>query len=257
MSETWLKEDNVDLYGIYGYDSYHNVRHYKHGGGVCLFVKNYITCNRRDDLSFCYDYVESIFVELDKNTTGHTKNVILGAMYRPPNQDVELFVNSLKLIVDKITHENKISYLMGDFNLDLFNHDTHSSTGEFLNTFLRSTFVPLINHPTRVTSNTCTLIDNIFCNHYQQLENPDQGVFISSISDHYPIFHIDSIQAPEKIDKSNKRRLTNSRTSDKFIQNRSLENWNSVYKNENHQRPIAHYPISPKSIMPCVFPTLQ
>ena len=134
-------------------------------------------------------------------------------MYRPPNQDVELFVNSLKLTVDKITHENKICYLMDDFNLDLFNHDTNSSTGEFLNTFLSSTFVPLINSPTRLTSNTCTLIDNIFCNHYQQLANPDQGVFISFISDQYPIFHNDGIQAPEKIVKSSKRRLINSRIS--------------------------------------------
>ena len=156
-------------------------------------------------------------------------------MYCPPNQDVDLFVNLLKLTVDKITHENKICYLMGDFNLDLFNHDTHSSTGEFLNTFLSSIFVPLINRPTRVTSNTCTLIENIFCNHYQQLENPDQVVFISSVSDHYPIIHIDSIRAPEKIVEFSKRRLINSRTSDKFIQNMSLENWNSVYNNENPQ----------------------
>ena len=58
MSETWLKEDNVDLYGVYGYAGYHNVRHYRRGGGVCLSVKNNITCNRRDDLSFCYDYVD-------------------------------------------------------------------------------------------------------------------------------------------------------------------------------------------------------
>ena len=124
---------------------------------------------------------------------------------------------------------------MGDFNLDLFNHDTHSSTGEFLNTFLSCSFVPLINRPTRVTSNTCTLIDNIWCNHYQQLVNPDQGVFISSISDHYPVFHIDSVQSPEKTVKSRERRLINSRTSDKFIQNISLENWDPVYNNENPQ----------------------
>ena len=71
---------------------------------------------------------------------------------------------------------------MGDFNLDLFNQETCSSTIEFLNTFLSSSFVPLTNRPTRVTSNTSTLIDNIFCNHFQQLENPDQGLFISSIS---------------------------------------------------------------------------
>ena len=106
MSEIWLKEDNVDLYGKYCYDIYNNVRHHRRGGGVCRFVKNSITFNKRDNLSFCYDYVESIFVELDKNTTGHTKNVISGVMHRPPNKDVELFVNSLKLTVDNITHEN-------------------------------------------------------------------------------------------------------------------------------------------------------
>ena len=235
ISETWLNEDNVNLYGISGYESFHNVRSCRRGGGVSIFVKNDITCNRRDDLSVCYDYVESIFVELDKNTTGHTKNVILGVVYRPPNQDIEQFIDSLKYTIDKIMHENKICYLMGDFNLDLFNHDTHSSTGEFLNTFLSCSFVPLINRPTRVTSNTCTLIDNIWCNHYQQLVNPDQGVFISSISDHYPVFHIDSVQSPEKTVKSRERRLINSRTSDKFIQNISLENWDPVYNNENPQ----------------------
>ena len=51
----------------------------------------------------------------------------------------------------------------------------------------------------------------------------------------FHIFNIDSIQAPEKIVKSSKRSLINSRTSDKFIQNMSLENWNSVYNNENPQ----------------------
>ena len=68
-----------------------------------------------------------------------------------------------------------------------------------------------------MTSNTCTLIYNIFCNHYQQLENPDQGVFISSISDHYPIFHIDSIQIPEKMVKS-------SSSSSNFISRRIQQN---------------------------------
>ena len=70
----------------------------RRGGGVSIFVKNGITCNGRDDPSVCYDYVESIFVELVKNTTGYTKNVILGVVYR--NQDVEQFINSLKYSID-------------------------------------------------------------------------------------------------------------------------------------------------------------
>ena len=41
---------------------------------VSIFVRNYITSNRREDILFCYDYVESVFVELDKNITGHAGN---------------------------------------------------------------------------------------------------------------------------------------------------------------------------------------
>ena len=108
---------------------------------------------------------------------------------------------------------------MGDFNLDLFNYDIYSTTGEFLN----SSCVPIINRPTGVTSNTCTLIDNIFCKHYQQLVNPGQSVFISSTSDHYPIFHIDSIQSHETSAKSSKRRSENQSiveilTSETYLQ---------------------------------------
>ena len=41
-------------------------------------------------------------------------------------------------------------------------------------------------------------MDNILCNYYHQLANTDQGVFIPLIYSYYPIFHIDSIQSPDK-----------------------------------------------------------
>ena len=56
---------------------FHNVGSCRRGGAVSIFVRNGIHCNRGDDLSMCYGYLEYIFVELDKNKTGHTKNVIL------------------------------------------------------------------------------------------------------------------------------------------------------------------------------------
>jgi hypothetical protein len=31
----------------------------------------------------------------------------------------------------KISKENKVCYLMGDFNLNLLNHQSHQFTGEF------------------------------------------------------------------------------------------------------------------------------
>ena len=43
-----------------------------------------------------------------------------------------------------------------------------------------------MNRNTRVTPNSCTLIDNIFCNRVDEAES--SGVMTTNISDHYPVF---------------------------------------------------------------------
>lgn len=74
---------------------------------------------------------------------------------------------------------------MADWNLDLMKHHCHDLTGQFLDTMLSRSFVPFITHPTRITSNTATLIDNIFTN---DIENcAASGLFVTDISDHLPI----------------------------------------------------------------------
>ena len=47
-------------------------------------------------------------------------------------------------------------------------------------------FFPLITRPTRITSNTATLIDNIFTNHLNNYSF--SGLLFTDISDHLPIF---------------------------------------------------------------------
>ena len=54
---------------------------------------------------------------------------------------------------------------MGDFNLNLLNNQNHNATGEFLDGLYSHLFFPLIKLPSRITSHTATLIDNIFSNH--------------------------------------------------------------------------------------------
>jgi hypothetical protein len=61
-----------------------------------------------------------------------------------------------------IFKENKICYLMGDFNFNLLNHHSHQLTAEFLDIMFGYMFFPLITLPTRITSHTATIIDNIF-----------------------------------------------------------------------------------------------
>ena len=47
---------------------------------------------------------------------------------------------------------------------------------------------PLISKPTRITSTTATLTDNIFTNNLQHCMN--SGIFYSDLSDHLPIVQV-------------------------------------------------------------------
>ena len=51
-----------------------------------------------------------------------------------------------------------------------------------------NTFFPLITRPTRITSHTATLIDNIFTNHFHH--HSISGLLFTDISDHLPVFSI-------------------------------------------------------------------
>lgn len=64
------------------------------------------------------------------------------------------------------------------------NHDNHHATDEFVNA-LYSLF-PSISRPSRITSHSATLIDNIFTNAMDQTKV--SGLMISDITDQLPIF---------------------------------------------------------------------
>ena len=92
-------------------------------------------------------------------------------------------------ILDILNNENKLCYIMGDFNINLFNHEVHAPTCNFLNLMFLHSYIPLINKPTRVTNQSATLIDNFFTNNPK---NMLQGIMYTNISDHIPIFLIDN-----------------------------------------------------------------
>ena len=67
---------------------------------------------------------------------------------------------------------------MGDYNINLLNVDSHQLTSDFNDTLFSNGIVPMITHPTRVTSNSATLIDNILTN---QLNNNNINHVMSGI----------------------------------------------------------------------------
>ena len=89
--------------------------------------------------------------------------MICGVIYRHPNiSKFETFMNYLDPSLDKISKEKKYCIMMGDFNINLLNFETHLPTDDFINTLGSYFFLPQILQPTRVTDHSATLIDNIF-----------------------------------------------------------------------------------------------
>ena len=71
----------------------------------------------------------------------------------------------LNPLLDNLSKEsNKTIVLLGDFNIDLLNFDTLEYVSTFLDDIASNSLQAQILQPTRISNNSKTLIDNIFCN---------------------------------------------------------------------------------------------
>ena len=97
---------------------------------------------------------------------------------------LQLRLKQLYKPLENIYKVQKSIFLLGDFSVNLLNYNDHNQTNEFLNSLASNSFIPVILQPTRITSHSNTLIDNIFSN----VIDPGiiSGNLIATISDHLP-----------------------------------------------------------------------
>ena len=137
ITETWLQDSPLGV-NIDGYNFVYKNRPVRSGGGVGLYVSDNLDCKIRADIYADEDDVmESLFIGIIRL---HERNVIVGIIYRPPNQNVNEFVIRMNDVLGKITRDNKMCYLMGDFNLNLLNNENHNATGKFLDGLIHICF---------------------------------------------------------------------------------------------------------------------
>ena len=141
VTETWLRESDP-LYNIHNYKFVANGRQTKRGGGVGLYIRNDLQYTSRTDLDINEPYIEYLFVELQN----FSRNIIIGVLYRPPNQPVQPFIESMDNLLRTINTENKSVFLLGDFNLNLLEI-----------TSCNNCLYPLIHNPTGVTSHSANI----------------------------------------------------------------------------------------------------
>ena len=110
--------------------------------------------------------------------------------------------NCLNQILEILSKEHKQVFLYGDFNINLLNYNDHQPTNDFLDSLASNSFIPYILHPTRITSHSKTLIDNIFSNYI--FHEIISGNTTATISNHLPQFSfISNIFSNPSTPKSN------------------------------------------------------
>ena len=101
-------------------------------------------------------------------------------IYRAPGSSIDNFKEWIESMVIKMGNKN--IFICGDYNIDILNPNNQKSIEDFLNSMHSLSLFPTITRPSRITSHSATLIDNIFTN---VIENKTiSGLLISDITGH-------------------------------------------------------------------------
>ena len=98
ISETWCSNDSFlshSNYNLSQYNSIHQERKDKRGGGVCVYINKKYNFKYRTDFSTPDENHETLSIEIIHKKS---KNIIVNTCYRPPNAKIK----PLKAHVTKI-----------------------------------------------------------------------------------------------------------------------------------------------------------
>ena len=159
-------------------------------GGALLYIVNHLPYKPRTNLnSNKANRLESTSIEI---INSRKCNIIVGYLDKHHNMDVLEFNKIIFTLLDKLSKENKQVFLLGDFNISLLNYNDYQPTNEFLDYAAFNSFIPYTLEPTRIISNSETLIENIFSNII--FHEMISGNITATISDHLPKFCLLLIQ---------------------------------------------------------------
>ena len=196
-------------------------------GGVAIFVTNNIKFNTIDLEQFSNEKdLEACALRISLAQ----KNLIIVCIYRSPTGDFKYFIKQLEVILNKIYKAQTYIILCGDFNI---NHLVENNRYNQLQSLLASyNLFSTVTFPTRITSNTSTLIDNIYVN--VDSSNYKVSPLTNGLSDHdaqiMEILNLNHVNPKKHYDLT--RKIDNN-TILNFINLLSYENWEEVFLDEN------------------------
>ena len=230
LTETWAKDETQSLCHISGFNSAHNFRHDKRGGGVSIFIKENLQYDVIDEMNISDVDIECVGVKLSTSST-NVSATILG-VYRQPRGDYNSFQYKMEQIITNHNLTQNDTVIAGDFNICLLNEDRSDMTNNFINSMRSSDFYPVISRPTRIgTNNSLSCIDHIWTNTNR---TSNSGIFITDITDHFPIFC--GLRIPDSScgDKFKTRfRDMSSDNLNKFCNRIAETDWSEISRNRS------------------------
>ena len=129
---------------------------------IYIYIRNHLSYKSRNDVNIYESFeLKSNFIEI---WNPKKMNIIFSCIDKYPNININEFNdNYLNELLETLSKENDIVFLLGDFNIYLLNYDTHPPTNTFLDSLSSHYFLPIYCSP-EMNSNSETLIYNIVSN---------------------------------------------------------------------------------------------
>lgn len=194
ISETWLSLQETATADIEGYEMFYVSRTKRKGGGVALYINKNLRSKKMECMSLVVDDImECVTVEIEIEKG---QNIIISSVYRTPGSCIDTFRDQMVGMYSRLNNR-KMLFVCGDFNIDLLNQQCQRNMFEFINSMYSLGLYPSITRPSRITTHSATLIDNIFTNVINKKVN--SGLIINDTTDHLPVFAIIQSCSSEKI----------------------------------------------------------
>ena len=188
LTETRLRDEvliniNLPLYKFIHVDSA------TAAGGVAIYDSNKL------QFEVC---LNQHVLKLSENNSNNSKSkFIVGVVYRHSDQTkVDDFLAGFSTCLTNLSNSKKVYYVLGDFNISILQDNRSNSATEYINLIVSHGAVPVITIPTRVTSNSSTLIDQIITNNIELDVN--LAVIEADILDHFPVLCIITKPRPQQ-----------------------------------------------------------
>ena len=173
---------------------------------------------------------ESCFIEIENE---NKRNIIVGVIYRA-HTPINGFITDINPVLQKINEEKKLSYIMGDYNIDLLKVECDRRIHDYLDLIYSYSLIPTIYKPTRITESSATCIDNILTNDNGNINQ--SLILVSDLSDHLPIVLSSKYgltNKPAKVKSNMYRRVHSDDNISKLKKKLSDVKWQEILDNTN------------------------